>query len=1199
MFLKRVSLLGFKSFADKVEFEFGPGVTCVVGPNGCGKSNIVDSFKWVLGEQSAKSLRGRQMQDMIFNGSASRRSTGMAQVDLVFDNADRMLPYDSDEVVVSRKLFRSGESEYSLCRQVVRLRDVRDLFLDTGIGTEAYSVIEQGKVELLLQSSPTDRRIVFEEAAGISKYRARKREAERKLDRTGQNLLRAEDIIGEVEKRLRSVKYQAGKARSYQTYQARLKELRAAYVMAEFHRHSQNLRNLTADADRASDEVTALRTGIDANESQASQLSIRADALAEELRVAESEAVKVQTEITAQQERIDGATQRIEEQQADRERALRQLESTRCRRQEITAELERSRQQVEVLSEKADGQRKEVERLLTEDRELAQEFTHVQALLEDEKAGTIELLRRTARLHNEIATLRTHRESLIGRQGELSQRDAAITIELKGLLEQKSDLERRLVEIDGLIEAETRRLEEKQLEARRIDATRARLADELAETKEARSGLASRRELLQDLERKMEGVGAGVRRLLEQKAATKDDEGSSRPQLDAVWGMVADAFDADVVHAAIIEAALGELDQFLVVSDSEAFLSDESLFDDLPGRLAAVCLDRLPALMNVRDFSGQLGFVAQAVDLVRFAEPVEPLARHLLAKTVVVQSLQDAISLSAQDTAGHRFVTLSGQAVEPDGCIRLGPPSSRSGLISRRSELRAIDEQIQAADARVAARTEQLSRTSAEWAHLDALQHELRTAIYESHTTKVETNAILKNVDERIRRLTHEQPLIAGQVASLQREIEEAAARSTQNEASLGHLETESQTRQREREKCKQRIDELADRRSALADALTRGRVAEAQLAEKHLAAVETIAVLQRNLREIDEVAQAAEAETRDCQARIDDSQAAIENCNARLRDLRSQSETFDRKTLELKRDREQLRARVEELAAATKKYRADLEEAEERLHQAQMRLNEARVRRDELTARVADELGLDLVQMYESYDHAEQDWQAVETEIADLKGKLERLGSVNLDAIAEQEELEQRHTFLTTQRDDLTRSQRQLERLIEQLNAESRRRFREAFEKIRENFRELFRRLFAGGKADIILEDPDHMLDCGIEIVARPPGKELQSISLLSGGEKAMTAIALLMAIFRSRPAPFAILDEVDATLDEANNDRFNNIVREFLDRSQFIIITHSKRTMALADRLYGVTMQEAGVSTLVGVNFERTEQTGQPAVA
>jgi chromosome segregation protein len=1188
MYLQRIRMQGFKSFADKAEFEFARGVTGVVGPNGCGKSNVVDAYKWALGEQSAKSLRGRQMQDMIFNGSSTRRSSGMAQVDLIFENRDRVLPIDTDEVVVTRKLYRSGESEYLLCKQAVRLKDIRELFLDTGVGTEAYSVIEQGKVDILLQSSPTERRIIFDEAAGISKYKIRKRETERRLERTQQNLLRVEDIIQEVEKRLRSVKYQAGKARSYQAYQARLTELRAGYAMAEFHHLTGQIRQRERESAGASDEVTALRTRIDANESEASRLTAQSDTLAEQLRGAEAELIQVKSEAAAYEERGDNASRRMEEQQAHRERTLSQLETNRERCGRMQTELHDTRRQADELAEQARQEHLRIERLSEEDQRLGQELTHVQALLEDEKAGIIELLRRTARLHNEMASVDTHRESLVGRKGELSQRDAAVAEEMRRLLERKAGLEGRLVEVDELIQTETRRLEEKKTEAQRVSTVRARLVEELAESKEHRSGLISRRQLLEDLEKKMEGVGAAVRRLLERKAAEPD-----RPGLEPVRGLVADAFDAHVAHAAVVEAAIGELDQHLVVSDSGRFLADADLFDHLPSRLTALCLDRLPPVINRRDFSDQPGFVARALDLVRVPEPLERLATHLLAKTVVVQTLNDAMTLASQDNAGHRFVTLAGQVVEPDGCIRLGPPSSTSGLISRRSELRVLDEQIEAVTTRIEGLAGQSSRAAAEAAHLDELQHELRTAIYESHATKIETNAGLQNVVESIERLTAEQPLIAGEVALLERQIKEAAARAAESQASLGHLENENEARQAEIEKHQQRIDDLVARRSGVADQRTQARVTCAQLTEKQRAAAETIESLQRLLRTTQEAVETAENEVRDYETRIEQSKATIESCRGRAAERARQAEQLEANVLTFKQQREQVRAQSEDLAAATKTCRSALAEAEDKLHAAQMALNEARVRRDDLCARVADELGLNLVDLYESYDHAEQDWAAVEAEIQELRGKIERLGHVNLDAIAEQDELEQRCTFLSSQRDDLNKSHRELEQLIRQLNAESKRRFREAFEIIRENFRDVFRKLFAGGRADIILEDPEEVLDCGIEIVARPPGKELQSISLLSGGEKALTAIALLLGIFRSRPAPFAILDEVDAALDEANNNRFNCIVQEFLDRSQFILITHSKRTMTIADRLFGVTMQEPGVSTPVSVKFDREEST------
>ena len=425
------------------------------------------------------------------------------------------------------------------------------------------------------------------------------------------------------------------------------------------------------------------------------------------------------------------------------------------------------------------------------------------------------------------------------------------------------------------------------------------------------------------------------------------------------------------------------------------------------------------------------------------------------------------------------------------------------------------------------------------------------------------------------------------------------AARAEANKDSVASLEKLSQAREEQVKRYKQQIEELTAQRADVSERLTEARVAIGQLMEKRAAAAETINALRRSIREAEEGAESAQHEIAACQSRITESEQAIESCGERLVELRQRAEEIETRGAELRHDRDAHRQRLEELAVETKHRRSDLEKAEQRLHEHQMALQEAGIRRDELVARVREELKLELAELYEAYEHAEQDWTEVEEEIAALKQKISRLGNINLDAIAEQEELEERDAFLTTQRDDLENSRRQLDTLIAQLNEESRKRFIEAFDAIRENFRELFRKLFGGGKADIILENPEDVLESGIEILARPPGKELQSITLMSGGEKSMTAIALLMSIFRSRPSPFAILDEVDAALDEANNERFNGIIREFLDRSQFIIITHSKRTMGIGDQLYGVTMQEPGVSTRVSVKFEKTEQNADTAVA
>ncbi|MCH7703668.1 MAG: chromosome segregation protein SMC [Planctomycetes bacterium] len=1183
MFLKSITVLGFKSFADKVTFDFGGGVTCIVGPNGCGKSNIVDAFKWVLGEQSARALRGRQMGDMIFNGSSTRRSSSVARVDLVFDNADRRLPLDHAEITVTRKLYRSGDSEYRINGDAARLKDIRELFMDTGVGTEAYSVIEQGRVDVLLQSSPVDRRFIFEEAAGISKYKARKREAQRKLDRTQQNLLRVADIVEELEKRLRSVKLQAGKARNYKEYENRLNELQSTFAMAEYHRLSQTMQQRGDQAQSLDDEGTAVRAKIGGLEAEEVEITTDLDRLAERINACDNELIRAKSDVGTHEERVASATNRIEEQQTLLESARQRRETDALRRDETERELRQTEDSTAAILEKTSELHEQSSELNERDRALARDVTEAQAILEDEKAGIIELLRKSAQTHNEIVRLSTHRESLVGQKGRLSERHVRIAAELETLLEQKATLKDRLSDVEELIAAETIRLEEKKIEASRVDALRQQLVDEIAGGKENRSALLSRRELLEDLEKKMEGVGAAARMFLELKA-------SGDPACDCIARLVAEVIDTDVEHATIIEAALGESAENLIVTDSRAFLARSAHFGDLPGRMTALCVDRLPPLVNAKDFSEKPGFVSSALDLIRCPQEFDTIARHLLGKTIVVDTLETAVALAREDVHGHRFVTLHSDVVEPDGCVRLGPASAVAGLISRRSELRDIEGRMSSLEQRILTLTDQLNRTEADAGHLVALQQQLRTAIYECNTAKVEASAGIQNVDESILRITSEQPVIAQELTMLETEINDVHRKTAENGQSLEALEAENKQRESQVAKRKDRIDALVDIRREVQEQLTELRVELGQLAEKRHAAAERGNALRHQMNELENSVVVAGNDVERCAARIVDARSAIEASREKIERLQARTDELVAQGGQVRKEREEVRIRGERLGQSVKESRSALEALDARLHECQMAMTETKVHRDELVTRVQADLSISLSERYEEYEHSDQDWEAVETEIGELRGKIARLGNVNLDAITELEELEQRHGFLTEQRDDLTTSHRQLEQLIEKLNVESIKRFTQTFEEIREHFRTLFRKLFGGGRADIILEDPSDILECGIEILAQPPGKELQSITLMSGGEKTMTAIALLMSIFRTRPAPFAILDEVDAALDETNNERFNKIIQEFLPTSQFIIVTHSKTTMGVADRLYGVTMQEAGVSTLVGVQLTDT---------
>ncbi len=1183
MHLKRLTMTGFKSFAEKTDFDFHEGITCVVGPNGCGKSNVVDAIKWVLGEQSAKSLRGRQMLDVIFNGSSSRRSSGMAQVDLVFDNESGLLPVDQNEVVISRRLYRSGESEYLLNKQPCRLKDIRELFMDTGIGTNAYSMIEQGKVDVLLQASPTERRVIFEEAAGISKYKARRKEALRRLERVDQNLLRVQDIIEEVERRLRSIKYQAGKARNFQAYSERLAELRASFSLAEYHRLTERIQTLDGRLSEHTDTVTALRGEISRSETEMSEREGQVAELDRRISGLDNELLSIQSRITGNQERADQFRERMAELESTMLRSRNRRVAEQGRIRELRAQINEQEKAVAEVERRANEQSALIESLIADDQQRSREITDLQADLEDEKAGILDLLRRTAQLHNEIQSLDVHRENLTGQKQRLNARDSEIRRELEELVTRKAQLEQRAKDIADVIQDGKQRLEEKKHEATQLDEARSRLDQELAEAKETRSGLRSRHELLQDLDRRYEGVSAGARKILMRRRAEPENE-----RFRYVEGLVAELLEADVEHAAIIESALGDLQEYLVVNDSSALIDDAETIAELQGRVRTICLDRLGPFINARDFSSMEGFVGNASEMVRCDERHRHLARHLLGKTIVVRALPDALRFAEFSYGRYRFITLEGEIIEPDGRVVIGPAGDKTGLISRKSELRELGEQLERIERKIELLSDRMQRTGAEAEHLERVQQELRTVIYEGTIEQTENNGNLQQVDEDIRRLTREQPLIAGELETIEKQVADAIRRNSESQDRLRELEAANAEREQTVNHLKERIDAAAEERQQIGDRLTEARVEAGRLAEQRAGHNAHLNAVRQDLHRAELNLQIAQNEVDEAEGRIISAERAVLKAENALAELYIEKEQTHRSALQARRRREQTRAAMEDLAAQVKTARTQLEEIEEQVGQLRLDHQEARVRRDELADRVRQELDIDLAAQYADYEPSQQDWQAVEAEIADLRGKIQRLGNVNLDAITEQEELEQRASFLTGQRDDLTESKHKLENLIQRLNRESRDLFARSFEDIRKHFQELYRKLFGGGRADIILEDPNDILECGIEIVARPPGKELQSISLLSGGEKTLTAVALLLGIFNAKPSPFAVLDEVDAALDESNNDRFNGVVQEFLEHSQFVVITHSKRTMGIADVMYGVTMQEPGVSKRVAVRFD-----------
>jgi len=1202
--LAKLELSGFKSFADYTEFHFDDGITGIVGPNGCGKSNVVDAFKWVLGEMSAKSLRGDGMLDVIFNGSGGRKPMGMAEVSLTFTNEDRKLPLDAEVVKITRRLYRDATSEYLINSQMSRLKDIRELFLDTGIGTDAYSVIEQGRVTGIVESNSEDRREIFEEAAGISRFKQRKKEALRKLEKTDQNLAQSALVLEEVERQLRSVKVQAGRARSYQEYSGRLKELRSAYVMQEYDGLFRKQMALIEKLDGVVDALAVVRRGVEEKRNRQAELQIELEAGQDAVRKAERELITAENEKASAAQRIAFATQQIEQLTEQQTLLAQRQTEVSARHTQRTEEAALLDTQLKAIDAKLREHEAEVAAASFQQEQAAKAIAGINRTIDEHKSKAIDLMRQIARFHNDINGLKITQENLHHQRERLELRKTQIDAQVAELKGRVKDLDARKTELAGQLEQLQTQSADIRGQQQANNQKQAAISQELARQREHRSALKSRQNVLMDLQAKREGVSQTVRELFKLRDAGKG--------FSYVKALVADVLSTSMENAAVIEAALGDLQNAIIVSDSGALAADRELWAKLPGRVSVLATDRMIAgtfgeaqvVPTPRSVSGDaVGAHAlacvPATDLLQCEPGYTLLAQQLLGKTFVVASLADALALAEHAPRDHRFVARTGEVVEAasaQGVLQLGDMSKRGGLISRRAEVAKLETELAEVEAEVTALTEQIGQCDAASRQLDARNQELRQQIYQADSQRAEVNAQHQQTSSQLQRTASEAPLIAGELESLNRQREQSAARQLECEGRARDLEAQSKQVEAVIHELGAQVIVRQHEVAELSEAATRARIAMGQVQEQRSSLSRALATARQAQQQAQIELQRIAADVETVAGRIADAQGTIATTESQMAEFATRAAAAQAELTTHTERVAALRAEFTESSSALEALQSQGEALSRQEHELSLHKNELSVRIETLIEHTLEELGINLHENYASYKEAQQDWDAVAAEINELKGKISRLGNVNIDAITEQSSLEERQAFLTAQLADIAAAKAQLEELITKINQDSMVRFVETFNIIRNEFQDMFRKLFGGGKADIVLENPDDVLESGIEILAKPPGKELQSITLLSGGEKTMTAVALVMSIFKSKPSPFCILDEVDAALDESNTSRFASIINEFLHFSQFIVITHNKRTMSVANVLYGVTMQEQGVSKRVAVKFD---QRGAPVLA
>lgn len=1189
MHFKQLELVGFKSFADKTLIEFEQGVTAIVGPNGCGKSNVSDAIRWVLGEQSAKSLRGAQMEDVIFNGSAEKEPLGLAEVSLTLSNEDRSLPIDYDEVTITRRLFRSGDSEYLLNRNVVRLKDIHEMLMGTGIGADDYSVIEQGKMDRILNSKPEDRRAIFEEAAGITKFKSKKKEALRKLEQTEQNLLRVNDIIVEVKRQIGSIERQARKAELYKAEFEKLKDLEIAVAGQDFVVFDAKKRERDVQLEDLRHREEAVQGSLEGIEAMCQDVRSALGSIEESLRACDAEEMASTADIRRKQDRALLNTERIGELVERHENLLRLREASRQRIEEYTRESQRLGEELEtVIREEEEGRAF----LLTVESEFSAIADSIRRSQDAEHATRENLqgiLRRRADFQGELARIDAETEALIRRVESLRRVEAELLDASRqadaALRAAEEEVRRADAEVQAL---ETRKSETASgslcVSERIKDAERA-----LHELSIEESSLQSRADFITDLKNRHEGFLGGVKALL----------GARESEPDALPGMIGalmDLVSADRGYELAAEAAFEDHLQTVVFETEEQLLGAvDYLRRHGRGRAVLCSVEQAPE--SAAAAAGPEG-LERLADKIRPEPRVAGLVERLLGSVYLAAEPREAARWARQ-YAGCVFVTREGERFE-GRTVRGGSLSQAAELTPIGRERRLRDIEVDSVRVRTELTARKTERDAAR-SEADGLDVQLRRLTEEIFSAQVRSGharqraehgtAELRRVGIELDRVTSELTQLSGregELAVLQRAIHAQAA---QLDAEEERLNTDILERQTE-----------SQRQAALKEDLL-VRLAQTRSKQEHCTARR-----EKIQKDNGWVAQSADGER--AQMQLHEREAS--ECLSRREALEAENAQAGLEIEELSLRRDELLRRIETVRHEREETAARLAEAERQRASALEELNAARSKShalelesagirhemDRLQERIFNAYNVDLAVQIgiarTGQDAAEAfslpepiDLEAAKRDIQALRDKLAKMGPVNLVAIEEFEELKQRYDFLTQQHADLTQAKEDLHKAIVKINRTTRELFADTFQKVQTHFSEYFRLLFRGGQAELVLLDENDILESGIEIVARPPGKKLQTMSLLSGGEKALTAVALLFSLFKVRPSPFCILDEIDAPLDETNVERFCSVLKDFVEGSQFILITHNKRTMNLADALYGITMAQTGVSRVVSVKF------------
>ncbi|MFD2212882.1 chromosome segregation protein SMC [Metabacillus endolithicus] len=1183
MFLKRLDIVGFKSFAERVTVDFVKGVTAVVGPNGSGKSNITDGIRWVLGEQSAKSLRGAKMEDIIFAGSDSRRGLNVAEVTLTLDNDDSFLPIDYHEVSVTRRVYRSGESEFFINKQSCRLKDIVDLFMDSGLGKEAFSIISQGKVEEILSSKSEERRTIFEEAAGVLKYKSRKKKAEYKLAETQENLNRVQDILHELEGQVEPLKIQASIAKDYLEKKEELEKIEVALTVFEVEELHGKYEALSKSVEEGKDRELKLAATMQKREADVERMKEHLSALDDSIDDLQQVLLLTSEEL----EKLEGRKEVLKERKKNAHQNKAQLERTI---EELTvkiSQLSHEKQEQENLLTSYTNELEKIKSELSEKQKLASTYDqNLDESIEELKSEYFDLLNEQASSRNEINYLEEQLSQQERKNTRLLDSNQRYVTERQEILEKKMKIEANYSLIEKQLSDQIKSFRDTTAKLENLKNSYQKKETALYQAYQLLQQTRSRKEVLESMQEDYAGFFQGVKEILKAK-----------DELGGIHGAVAELITTDKEYETAIEIALSSSMQHVVVQDESAarkaiqFLKQHSF-----GRATFLPLSVIKERsINHHDLAlieNHPAFVGLAKNLVKYQGQFQSIIGNLLGTVIVTSDLKGANDIAKLMNYRYRLVTLQGDVVNPGGSMTGGAVKQKNNsLLSRQRELEQIVEKLSVMEQKteelekdvksskesIQQHEKTLEELRSKGENLRLEEQKIRGNIREIELNEKNVNDHLKLYDSEREAFESEKTRMIGRKDELQVKLKEISTSLEKLDKEIEELSVKKTTQQTSKDELQNQLIELKVVHAS-----------KQQVYENQKEKVERIKLdLQESQQKHKDASEDYSLLSNEMSSSSSGEEKLDEAANKKLQDKN--------KTVELiasrREERLQLQEKLEHEERELKELKRQDKQLQDILKDEEVKLNRLDVELDNRLNHLREEYFLTFEGAKEKYS-LEIEVDEARKRVKLIKLAIDELGTVNLGAIDEYERVSERFTFLTEQRDDLLEAKDTLYQVIDEMDIEMKRRFEQTFNAIRSHFESVFQALFGGGRAELKLTDPNDLLNTGVDIVAQPPGKKLQNLGLLSGGERALTAIALLFSILKVRPVPFCVLDEVEAALDEANVHRFAQYLKKFSHETQFIVITHRKGTMEEADVLYGVTMQESGVSKLVSVRLEETKE-------